>query len=349
MKSRHLLVFDMDGVIIDVSGSYRDTVRQTAKLFFNRAISWDTLPDPLFELSDLAEVKQRGGLNNDWDLTCLVINLLFSMVEKPDVSEGRIIPGDVQSKGKESERGQDGELWSRYEKTIKYCDVEELAGFLRSTDRPLHSLFEKRGKIRDDSIMGLYNGDVGSGNIIKQIFQEIYLGKELFESIYGISPRIYKGDGYVKRERPLVEAGFIESLSKDHILAIATGRPKIEADYALDIFNLRRYFSVVLTLDDCIREEKRIMEQTGEIASFTKPSPFMLDTISERVKDEVYGFYYIGDMPDDMVAASRSNAGFKGIGFLSPTSDKEILKSGLLEAGADYIIENVEQLKEILG
>jgi len=61
----------MDGVIIDVSRSYRDTIRQTARLFFKGAHSWENLPDPLFRLSDLARVKQSGGLNNDWDLTFL--------------------------------------------------------------------------------------------------------------------------------------------------------------------------------------------------------------------------------------------------------------------------------------
>ena len=81
MKSQKLIVFDMDGVIIDVSRSYRDTVRQTSRLFLKPALAWEKLPDPLFSLSDLANLKQGGGLNNDWDLTCLVINLFFSLVK----------------------------------------------------------------------------------------------------------------------------------------------------------------------------------------------------------------------------------------------------------------------------
>ena len=76
MKAKNLIIFDMDGVIIDVSGAYREVVRQTTNLFFQPARSWENLPEPLFELTDLAAVKQSGGLNNDWDLTCLVINLL---------------------------------------------------------------------------------------------------------------------------------------------------------------------------------------------------------------------------------------------------------------------------------
>jgi len=65
-------------------------------------------------------------------------------------------------------------------------------------------------------------------------------------------------------------------------------------------------------------------------------------------KHEASGFYYIGDMPDDMVTASRSKVGFIGIGLLSSSPDKADLKRGLLRAGADYIIEDVEELKGII-
>ena len=55
-KKKNLIVFDMDGVIVDVSESYREAVRQTARLFFKHAPGWDSLPDPLFSLSDLAGI-----------------------------------------------------------------------------------------------------------------------------------------------------------------------------------------------------------------------------------------------------------------------------------------------------
>ena len=78
-----LIVFDMDGVLIDVSGSYRETARKTARLFFDGARGFGKLPDPLFPLTDLAELKQTGGLNNDWDLTAQAIHLLFALVKAP--------------------------------------------------------------------------------------------------------------------------------------------------------------------------------------------------------------------------------------------------------------------------
>jgi len=319
----------MDGVIIDVSRSYRDTIRQTARLFFKGAHSWENLPDPLFPLSDLARVKQSGGLNNDWDLTFLVISLLFPFIKKLKTHE-------------------DTDPWFRYKKTINRCDVTALAQLLRSTNAPLTTLLEKKGKGKDKFITSLYIGDVGSGNIIKQIFQEIYLGKDLFESTYSIPTKVYHGEGYINREKPLVDKSILESLSKNNILAIATGRPKSEAEYPLDSFGLRRYFTIILTLDDCIREERRILEQEGKEVSLGKPNPFMLDAIAETKKHEASGFYYVGDMPDDMVAASRSKAGFIGIGLLFTAPDKAILKRDLLRAGADYVIEDLEELKGII-
>jgi phosphoglycolate phosphatase-like HAD superfamily hydrolase len=238
--------------------------------------------------------------------------------------------------------------WSRHTKTIRRCDVAALARFLNSTKRPLTTLLERNGKRKHEFITGLYTGDVGSGNIIKQIFQEIYLGKDLFESAYGIPAKVYYEEGYINREKLLVDTPILEGLSKRNILAIATGRPKAEADYPLDFFGLRKFFSSVITLDDCLEEEHRIFEQKNINVSLSKPNPYMLDAVAGTFKSQVSEFYYIGDMPDDMVAASRSMTEFVGIGILISSSEKDALRQDLLRAGADYIIEDFEELRGIV-
>ena len=319
----------MDGVIIDVSESYREVVRQTTRQFFSPARAAEQLPEPLFDLSDLAEVKQSGGLNNDWDLTFVVINLLFNLVDALKVYESR-------------------DPWSRYRQTIRHCSVDRLADFLVSTDNPLKSLLNKWGKQQDPLIAGLYEGDVGSGNIIKQIFQEIYLGPELFKSSYDMEPKIYRGNGYILKEELLLDRSILTEFSQKNLLAIATGRPGSEAEYALKHFQLRQFFPMVLTLDDCVREEQRILAEEGRAVSLSKPDPFMLDAIAEGHHKTVNGLFYIGDMPDDMLAAGRSRFKYKSIGFLVSAPDKSSLKKNLQRAGADYIVENFESLKNII-
>ena len=329
MNSRNLIVFDMDGVIMDVSGSYRDVVRQTTKLFFHLARGAEKLPDPLFALSDLAALKQSGGLNNDWDLTFVVINLLFCLVNRPAIHESR-------------------DAWTRYRGTIGSCNVAPIATFLKSNNNPLISLLKKYGQPENKFIEGLYHGDVGSGNIIKQIFQELYLGKNLFQSTYHLAPEMYSGEGYILREAVLIDRSVLDDLFKENVLAIATGRPKAEAEYPLNHFDLKKYFTLVLTLDDCLEEEKKIFEKSAKKVSLSKPNPFMLDAIVKSCRQSFTGLYYVGDMPDDMLAAARSRFGFKSIGILVSAPDKPELQRELKRAGADYLIDDFEDLKKIV-
>ncbi len=329
MKSRGLIVFDMDGVIIDVSGSYREAVRQTARLFFKGARAWNDLPNPLFQLSDLARVKQSGGLNNDWDLTFVVINLLFTLLKGPAILEGN-------------------DTWSAYQKAMSRGDASDLARFLKTELMPLARLLDEKGKRTHEFVDSLYTGDVGSGNIIKQIFQEIYLGSDLFESTYGVQAEVYHGEGYIKKEELLVDKVVLEQLAENNILAIATGRPKAEADYPLAQFSIKRFFDTVYTLDDCIKEEERILKTEGKKVSLSKPDPYMLDAVAGAIKHEISKYYYIGDMPDDMLAAAKAGAGFTGVGILMSSPDKERLQEDMKRAGADYIIDDFKGLMKIL-
>jgi histidinol-phosphate aminotransferase len=52
------LLFDLDGVIADVSGSYREAIRRTASSF---GVELDA--------TDIARAKAAGNANNDWELT----------------------------------------------------------------------------------------------------------------------------------------------------------------------------------------------------------------------------------------------------------------------------------------
>lgn len=319
----------MDGVLVDVSGSYRDTVRRTAHLFLQGANVWENLPDPLFSLTDLSRIKQCGGLNNDWDLTYFVLKLLFSGIDCPDFPEEK-------------------NSWQTYRETIARCDVSALCPLLTSSDSPLMAILEKAYKVDHPFIRKMHMGDVGSGNIIKQIFQEVYLGRDLFESTYGIAAQKYMTEGYITREKLMVDKSFIAELARGNILALATGRPKAEADYALDFFGLRKYFSSVYTLDECLLEEEKIHKQKGLSVSLSKPHPWMLDAIASENESLVRQFFYVGDMPDDMLAAKNSTAGFKGIGLLCAAPDKAYLKKEFMRSGADYIIKEHQEIRGIV-
>ena len=330
MTKKNLIVFDMDGVIIDVSESYRDAVRQTARLFFKDAPGWDRLPDPLFSLDDLAGIKQSGGLNNDWVLTYHVLDLLMSRVTVP------VLP-------------QKSDPWLLHRQTLRACHIEALIDFLASHECPLSLLHKETGRHHSPFIAALSSNDVGSGNVVKQIFQEIYLGQTLFRGTYNLRASIYTGEGLINKETLLIEPAVFQSLEAENFLAIATGRPGSEAEYALARFDIRPYFSSLFSLDDCLREENNILEKEQKTISLSKPHPFMLDTIAEIHGHEASHRYYIGDMPDDMLAANRSAHGYTGIGMLCSAPDEARLRQALLDAGAGHVVRNMTELQKLLS
>ena len=74
------VLFDMDGVLVDVSRSYRLAVQQTVEFFLKQTITYN----------EIQAYKNRGGLNNDWDLTECILR------EKGKAEEKEVIIGVFQ-------------------------------------------------------------------------------------------------------------------------------------------------------------------------------------------------------------------------------------------------------------
>jgi len=66
------VIFDMDGVLVDVSMSYIAAIQKTAQYFLDETIT----------RSEIEEYRNRGGLNNDWDLTAHILNERGKPVDK---------------------------------------------------------------------------------------------------------------------------------------------------------------------------------------------------------------------------------------------------------------------------
>ena len=54
-----MIIFDMDGVLVDVRESYRETICVTVEHFTSKQISRELIQ----------EYKNQGGWNNDWSLS----------------------------------------------------------------------------------------------------------------------------------------------------------------------------------------------------------------------------------------------------------------------------------------
>lgn len=75
MNNVKAVLFDMDGVLVDVSASYRKAIQQTVQFFTGTEAS----------LLEIQQFKEQGGYNNDWDLTEAILQKRGKHVAKPEI------------------------------------------------------------------------------------------------------------------------------------------------------------------------------------------------------------------------------------------------------------------------
>jgi HAD superfamily hydrolase (TIGR01548 family) len=71
------ILFDMDGVLVDVSASYRKAIQDTVGFFTGKKA----------QLKEIQNLKEKGGYNNDWDLTEAILSNRGKIVPKAQIIE----------------------------------------------------------------------------------------------------------------------------------------------------------------------------------------------------------------------------------------------------------------------
>ena len=127
-----LIIFDVDGVLVDVRGSYHRTTLQTVRFFTGRRVT----------LHQLQEWKNRSGFNDDWALSTAWVQALG----------GRFGYEEVKRKFVELYWGTDGpgnvrrEKWLLPVRTLtRLSERAELAIFTGRTRKELDHTLELRG------------------------------------------------------------------------------------------------------------------------------------------------------------------------------------------------------------
>ena len=73
--SNSAVLFDMDGVLVDVTGSYRKAIEKTVQFFDEKTV----------QPGEIQALKERGGYNNDWDLTEAILAGRGTTVPKTEI------------------------------------------------------------------------------------------------------------------------------------------------------------------------------------------------------------------------------------------------------------------------
>jgi len=340
-----ILIFDMDGVLIDVSRSYRETIQRTVQVYLETCLGFKKGKKEWVTKEDISLFKSAGGFNNDWDLTCGLLFFLLSLSglppspKKKDFSSIAEIISHLKTRS------------SNLSKNItQFIQKKKFPPFIRKVRLAGGGLKGVRKTLKTSWEGWVYgDGNLDQENVVKRIFQEVYLGRK-FTSCYYLPRLFYEGKGLCLQERLIITRNILSSLKKRFRLGIASGRPRFEAELALNRFHLSPYFDCMVTLDECQEEETRIFRTTGRRVKYTKPHPYSLLRVIQEIGIPNPRCIYVGDVVDDMLAARvvKKELDILAIGFLHGGKKDDAMKDSLLKAGADLIVKDSRHLLQAL-
>ncbi len=282
-----ILIFDMDGTLVDVRESYR----ATAPLAATRYLELLGLVPPELTGDVYDQFKLMGGFNDDWDLTAGLLEVIVAALPAvPALPESAVASQDdlLAALRAAGSSFSDGRL-----------PVPNIAGLIprvRAAGGGLAGLRRVTGERNRHLVWRTH--DAATTDLVQRIFEELYLGADLFASAYGYPPRFHRGPGLIETEQLLIAPATLDTLADRTRLGIATGRADFELVHPMRRWELGRYFSVATTMSDALRA------QAAGGPSLLKPHPYLLERAADALDPTgTLSAAYIGDAPDDIVAA----------------------------------------------
>lgn len=364
---RNLVIFDLDGVITSEE-AYWDTAGLVlhellySPRYWNvgasnreyhpansatesRRISRETLPESL-----IVGLKARS-VNSNWDTCyagfCLYLIALLALV--PD--KFSLFPL----------RPEDEDWLAAFRQQLAHVDPSSVhAAALQPLDAPalqgyrgvelLHRFNVLASDVLSVQIDGVFERYSPSWKFCQKLFQEWYLGEELYTQTYGHAPAQSGKPGCILFEQPLLPLADIRAAlealhEQGYMLGVATGRPGPEAILPLKNYGLLRYFAEehIVTDAEVVRAEARMREQ-GKSMSLVKPHPFPFLAAADPSYEpgqpvpSQCSFVVVGDTPSDVQGAHA--AGALAIAVLSGARTSEA-RTLLEQSQPDFIVDDM--------
>ena len=209
-------------------------------------------------------------------------------------------------------------------------------------------------------ISGVFSRYSPFWSFCREIFQEWYLGEQLYTEAYGHPPVQIGKPGCIHFEKPLLPLDSVRSTletlrQQDYILGFATGRTYREATYPLKLYGLFPYFDDRhLSAYDYVEQAELELRLHGDQTLLGKPHPFQflvaLDhrnlAMAAREREESSEcFIVVGDSTSDILGGRA--AGAITVAVLTGARIPEA-RNLLEQSFPDFIIEDMTQLPQLL-
>jgi len=364
------IIFDFDGVLVQTSQSYRQTVRKVVDYYFLKILGLTGEEGKLATLRDIQKFKDTGLYNNDWNLSYAFITYYLTLIMRELEQKSALKDfikrfdnlhfSDIQSFIQSLIEVSD--FLSRFEvnatdlANLKENGIINLDLFLAQGNlekpKPIEtSLVGIDPEVAEDEqslVRKLVPYDLEKPDLLKRLFEETYLGRELFTKIYGV-PSFFKfNESFLDKETFIPTKETMDLLRRQFgEFGIYSGRPRTQGMYILEKYDYSGYFDEKRSvfLGDLLKSEVE-MEKLG------KPNPPLFIELIEKLVDRGTGVAYVGDgIADALLVENARSEGLENLSFLgvmSSSEDSNKLFTEYGKHGADVIMTEVNDIPYIL-
>ena len=360
------IIFDFDGVLAQTSKSYRQTIRNVVDYYVLDILELEGEKGKLATLLDIQKFKDTGLYNNDWKLSYALIsyyiNLILRKLEQKSVLQkftkqfGGIQFSDVQNFIQNLKKV--GDFLRRY--GINGTDLANLKNDnIVGLDLFLAQASLEKPKPIETSLMGvdpevvadkeqlvkrLVPYDLKKPDLLKRLFEETYLGKDLFNKNYDASS-FFKFDTSLLDMEEFIPTNETMNMLRRQFgkFGIYSGRPRPQGMYILEKYGYTGYFDETesVFLGDLLTSEDD-MEKLG------KPDPTLFIELVEKTVKQGMKVAYVGDGIADGILVEKAKAkGLENLFFLgvvSSSEDSNKLCTEYSKHGADAVVTDVNDI-----
>jgi len=363
------LIFDFDGVLVYTSQSYRQTIRKVVDYYFLEILGLEGEKGKLATLDDIQKFKDTGLYNNDWNLSYAIITYYLALLTRK-LQQKRLLQ-DFTKRFNNIQfmevcsflqtLGEVGVFLRRY--GLNATDVVSMKddsalgieSFLaqanlesqNSLETTIASIFLQVGSDELTFIRRLIPYDLEKPDLLKRLFEESYLGKELFNKFYGV-PSIFKfKESFLEKEAFIPTKKTIDSLClKFGKFAIYSEKPRVQGMYLLEKNSLEEYFD----------EKGSIffegMTESGG-STLGKPNPTLFIQLIKKPVGKDNGVAYVGDgVADALLVENARLEGLSNLAFLGVLCSSQRpsnLFSQYMKHEADAIMTDANDIPNLLA
>jgi phosphoglycolate phosphatase-like HAD superfamily hydrolase len=360
------IIFDFDGVLAQTSQSYRQTIRKVVDYYFLEILGLEGEEGKLATLRDIQKFKDTGLYNNDWKLSYTFItyymNLILRKLEQKNALQNftkqfsgiRFLDAQsfIQSLKNVGDFLRLIGISGTYLANLKDDNIVGLDLFLAQSSRgkpkpietSLAGVDPERVKDKERLVKRLVPYDLEKPDLLKRLFEETYLGKELFTKIYDADSLFRFGSSLMDIEEFIPTKETLDMLRRKFgKFGIYSGRPRSQGVYILEKYGYTGYFDEKesVFLGDMLKSE-------GEMEKLGKPDPTLFIVLIEKTVEKGTGVAYVGDgIADAIMVEEAKKKGLERLSFLgvvSSSEDSNTLFTEYCKHGADAVVTDVNDI-----